>query len=60
MLEHYRHSERLAFDQKLIQRRVSFEDIHDPRFVASALQALQLENYWRPAGTTASAREVLP
>ena len=60
VLEHYRHSERLAFDQKLIQRRVSFEDIHDPRFVASALQALQLENYWRPAGTTASAREVLP
>jgi sulfonate transport system substrate-binding protein len=58
VLEHYRHSERLAFDQGLIRQRVDFETIHDPRFVANALRSLNLESYWSSAGTTASARGV--
>jgi sulfonate transport system substrate-binding protein len=56
VIEHYRHSARLAFAKGLIQREVDVEELYDPRFVASALATLDLEGYWRPTGTTASAR----
>jgi sulfonate transport system substrate-binding protein len=55
VVEHYRHSARLAFDKGLVSRLVDFEEIHDPRFVASSLRALGLEGYWVPAGATAAA-----
>ncbi len=60
VLEHYRHSARLAFEKGLIQREVHFEELYDQRFVASSLRALELDGYWTHAGKTASAPEVSP
>lgn len=45
---HYRSTIDLAYEQKIIPRKVDLNTWFDPRFVPLALKDLGLEDYWKP------------
>lgn len=45
---HYRSTIDLAYEQKIIPRRIDLASWFDPRFVPLALKDLALEHYWKP------------
>jgi sulfonate transport system substrate-binding protein len=47
--EHYRHCAAYALDKKLIRKPVDADKLIDTRFVAPALQQLELQTFWSPS-----------
>ncbi|HEV2681595.1 MAG TPA: hypothetical protein VGV14_13905, partial [Rhodanobacter sp.] len=46
--DQYRKSAKFAYDGGIIRRKITAEEILEPRFMKAGLAALNLENYWQP------------
>lgn len=46
--QHYRRAAALAYQQKLIRKPLSAEELLDPRFARVAVEQLSLQAYWEP------------
>lgn len=57
VLDHYRHAVDYALDKKLIRRKLTAEQLVEPRFVETALRELQLENFWNESKALADRKQ---